>query len=343
MRNSQSSSRKRTLALIFLFASQTVNAAVIPPARWGHVSILCGNQLFVHGGHTGVNPLTAPIGSDIYSLDISKAFNSFSVPWVQLTPGPYASFHSMGLTGPENSLLAIYGGNTSFSSETTANSLNLYNTVSGTWMSSPLKDPPRREQQAAASRLSDGTIFVFGGMIFSPSSSSSSSSSPEGSATSELWSLGGYIETGHGSTPSNSSSGTITPTATATAEITTTAAAQPIPTGITAGAAGWQKLVSPQVGSTISTTDRSFHTATLIRSNGLLVIIGGVSGGSLVSMSDILVYDTKAGTWSVQTATGATPPLRRNHVAAATSNGQIYIHGGTDLGATTYFSDVAIL
>ncbi|KAG0021586.1 Kelch domain-containing protein 2 [Entomortierella chlamydospora] len=56
-----------------------------------------------------------------------------------------------------------------------------------------------------------------------------------------------------------------------------------------------------------------------------------------------MVYDTTAGTWSVQTATGATPPLRRNHVAAANSNGQIYIHGGTDLDATTFFADVAIL
>ncbi|KAF8934502.1 hypothetical protein BGZ58_005661 [Dissophora ornata] len=32
-----------------------------------------------------------------------------------------------------------------------------------------------------------------------------------------------------------------------------------------------------------------------------------------------------------------------NHVAAATSTGQIYIHGGTDIGATAFFADVAIL
>ena len=77
--------------------------------------------------------------------------------------------------------------------------------------------------------------------------------------------------------------------------------------------AGWQKLASPQVGSSA----RFGHTATLVRSNGLLVIVGGVSGGALVPMSEILVYDTAAGVWSVQTATGATPPLRRNHVAVA--------------------------
>ena len=129
-------------------------------------------------------------------------------------------------------------------------------------------------------------------------------------------------------------------------------------------------MVSPQVGSA---TDRSSHTATLVRSNGLLVIIGGVSAGALVPMSEILVYDTTVGVWSVQTATGATPPLRRNHVAVASkllsfgffyivnrphlanahlrhtfscitaSTGQIYIHGGTDIGAASFFADVAIL
>ncbi|KAF9114681.1 hypothetical protein BGX27_010167 [Mortierella sp. AM989] len=312
---------KRNTILLALSSFLITDAAVIPPPRYGHVSILCGNQLYIHGGHTGVNHITAPVGSDLYSLDISSAFNSFSVPWVQLSPGPYASFHSAGLLGPGNSLLAIYGGNTSFSSTSSgsgSNSLNLYNTASATWISSPLQDPPRREQQAAASRLGDGTMFVFGGMILS-------SDLLSGSSTSELWTLGGYINSNNNNTVSNS---------------TSTNSATSAPAGLSPETAGWQKMASSQVGSTVN---RSFHTATLMRSNGLLVIIGGVSSGALASMSEILVYDTAAGTWSVQTATGATPTLRRSHVAAATSNGQIYIHGGTDLGATTFFADVAIL
>ncbi|KAG0001505.1 Kelch domain-containing protein 2 [Entomortierella chlamydospora] len=208
----------------------------------------------------------------------------YSAPWVQLTPGPYASFHSAGLLG--------------------------------TWASSPLQDPPRREQLAAVSRLGDGTMFIFGGMILSSDLLTESS-------TSELWTLGGYIYNN-----------------TSTSNSTSTNSTSSTPTGLSPETAGWQKMASPQVGSAM---DRSAHTATLIRSNGLLVIIGGVSSGALASMSEIMVYDTTAGTWSVQTATGATPPLRRNHVAAANSNGQIYIHGGTDLDATTFFADVAIL
>ncbi|KAG9068827.1 hypothetical protein KI688_011113 [Linnemannia hyalina] len=300
-------------------SSSLVDAIVIPPARWGHVSVLCGNQLYIQGGHTGVNPMTAPIGSDLYSLDVSAAFNSFTVPWAQLTPGPYASYHAAGLLGPTNNLFAIFGGNTSFSSSpsSNSNSLNLYDTVSGTWAVSPLQDPPRREQAAAVSRLGDGIMYVIGGMVLSPDLNTES-------ATAELWSIGGYI-----TLPTNTTNST-SPEPPKTTQ----------PPGLTPQTVGWQKLASP---SSPSGSDRAFHTATIIRSNGLIVLIGGVSGGALVPMSEIAVYDTAAGTWSVQTATGATPPLRRNHVAVATNTGQIYVHGGTDLGATTFFADLAIL
>ncbi|KAG0069802.1 hypothetical protein BGZ89_002123 [Linnemannia elongata] len=323
------------LSLAFSFSisspsssSSLIDAIVIPPARWGHVSVLCGNQLYIQGGHTGVNPMTAPIGSDLYSLDVSTAFNSFTVPWAQLTPGPYASFHTAGLLGPSNNLLAVFGGNTSFSSSpsSNSNSLNLYDTVSGTWVVSPLQDPPRREQAAAVSRLGDGTMYVIGGMVLSPDLKTES-------ATAELWSIGGYI------TPPTNTTNTTMPggdnNSTSPEPPKTTQ-----PPGLTPQTVGWQKLTSP---SSPSGSDRSFHTATIIRSNGLIVLIGGVSGGALVPMSEIAVYDTAAGTWSVQTATGATPPLRRNHVAVATNTGQIYVHGGTDLGATTFFADLAIL
>ncbi|KAG0375920.1 hypothetical protein BGX24_008508 [Mortierella sp. AD032] len=264
--------------------------------------------------------MTAPIGSDLYSLDISTAFNSFTVPWAQLTPGPYASFHTAGLLGPTNNLLAILGGNTSFSSSPSpnSNSLSLYDTGSGAWTASPLQDPPRREQAASVSRLGDGTMFVMGGMVLSPDLMTES-------ATAELWSIGGYIMP-NTTTPGDNSTSPPDPSKS--------------PPGLTPHTLGWQKLASAK---SPSGADRAFHTATVIRSNGLVVIIGGISGGALVPMSEIAVYDTASGTWSVQTATGATPPLRRNHVAVATNTGQIFVHGGTDLGATTFFADLAIL
>ncbi|KAI8349507.1 hypothetical protein B0O80DRAFT_143673 [Mortierella sp. GBAus27b] len=316
--------RKRAIVLLLLSVPSSIDAVVIPTARWGHVSVLCGNQLYIHGGQTGVNPATAPIGSDLYSLDISTAFNAFSVPWVQLAQGPYASFHSAGLLGPGNSLLAIFGGNTSFgSTSSSSNSLSLYDTTKGSWTPSSLQDPPRRAQQTAASRLGDGAMFIFGGTILS-------ADLQQGSPTSELWTLGGYIDT-QSNTNSTSSNSTSTQSPPAPASV---------PPGLSPGTAGWQKMSSPQTGTAL---DRSGHSATLLRSNGLLVVIGGISGGALAPMSEILVYDTNSGAWSVQTATGATPPLRRNHAAAASSNGQIYVHGGTDLGGTNFLADIAIL
>ncbi|KAF9283974.1 hypothetical protein BGZ68_004975 [Mortierella alpina] len=164
-------------------------------------------------------------------------------------------------------------------------------------------------------------MFVLGGMVMSADLMTES-------PTAELWSLGGYLtSSSRNSTSSNSTSSN------------STEPEKQTPPGLSPGTAGWQKLASSQVGS----GSRYGHTATLVRSNGLLVIVGGVSGGALVPLSEILVYDTAAEVWSVQTATGATPPLRRNHVAVASSNGQIYVHGGTDMGATNFFADTAIL
>lgn len=220
------------------------------------------------------------------------------MPWAALTPGPYAAFHSVGLTGAGNSLLTVYGGNTSFGSTTDNHSLYLYNIASNNWSTSTLNDPPRREQQAAATRLGDGKVFVHGGLILS---SDLTTETPTG----ELWTLGGYL-------PENSTS--------------------TVPAGLSPGYAGWQKSTP---------TDRSAHTATIIRSNGLLVIIGGVSGGALASMSDIQVYDTVMGTWSAQTANGATPPSRKNHVAAGKSCGcshdVIVLHSFHTLTLLLYF------
>lgn len=162
-----------------------------------------------------------------------------------------------------------------------------------------------REQHTTVSRLGDGTMFIFGGMVLSSNLLTESS-------TSELWTLGGYINSNSDKNNNSTSNSTSTPT---------TSSSLPIPTGLSPGTIGWQNQASPLLGSNL---DRSYHTATLIRSNGLMVVIGGVSSGALVSMSEILVYDTSTGTWSVQTATGATPPLRRNHVAVA-SKGIFYV------------------
>ncbi|KAG0232396.1 hypothetical protein BGW42_008187 [Actinomortierella wolfii] len=222
----------------------------------------------------------------------------------------------MSLTGPRNSLLAIFGGVTSDAtpSPPNGNSLYTYDTNTKTWTAATLRDPPRRQQHSAVSKLGDGSMYFFGGTILSTSTNSS------GTPTFELWALG---------RPILANSTTSTP-------------------GLTPRSSTWEQLESPSssvvAGSSNIGTSRTGHTATLLRSSGLMVVIGGVmDNGVLASMSDILVYDIASGKWSVQIATGATPPPRTRHTAAATKDGLIYIHGGTDLGMTNYFADMAIL
>ncbi|KAF9165313.1 hypothetical protein DFQ26_000305 [Actinomortierella ambigua] len=222
----------------------------------------------------------------------------------------------MSLTGPGNSLLAIFGGvpGASVPSTPDGNSLYTYDTNSKTWTPSTLRDPRRRQHHSAVSKLGDGSMYFFGGSILDGSTTSA------GTPTLELWALGRPLL-------ANSTSST---------------------PGLTPRSSSWEQLASPSAslasGSSKIGTSRTDHTATILRSNGLMVIIGGVmDSGVLASMSDILVYDTTSGQWSLQIATGATPPPRMRHTAAATKDGMIYVHGGADLGLTNYLADIAIL
>ncbi|KAF9976278.1 Kelch domain-containing protein 2 [Actinomortierella ambigua] len=222
----------------------------------------------------------------------------------------------MSLTGPGNNLLAIFGGIPGASAPPTpdGNSLYTYDTSTKAWTAATLRDPPRRQHHSAVAKLGDGSMYFFGGTILDGSANGT------GTPTFDLWALGRpLIDNSTSSTP-----------------------------GLTPRSSSWEQLANPSAslatGSSNIGSSRTGHTATILRSNGLMVVIGGViDGGVLASMSDILVYDTTSGKWSLQIATGATPPPRMRHSAAATKDGMIYVHGGSDLGLTNYLSDVAIL
>lgn len=63
----------------------------------------------------------------------------------------------------------------------------------------------------------------------------------------------------------------------------------------------------------------------------------------MISMQQVWSFDTNVGKWNVANATGNAPANRRDHVAVATHDGKIIIHGGTDQGFLTFYSDVAVL
>jgi hypothetical protein len=73
------------------------------------------------------------------------------------------------------------------------------------------------------------------------------------------------------------------------------------------------------------TTDREFHTATLL-SDGRVLIVGGKGYEASASAE---LYDPQAGT---VTATGSPITARYSHTATLLSDGRVLIAGGSSYG-----------
>ncbi|CAG8522162.1 6672_t:CDS:2, partial [Scutellospora calospora] len=76
--------------------------------------------------------------------------------------------------------------------------------------------------------------------------------------------------------------------------------------------------------------NRSAYTATLL-SSGIIVYIGGVNDGGLpeIDMTNISLYNTNTGFWSIMNAISDTPIMgRRSHSAVLKKDGSIIIYGG---------------
>ncbi|KAJ2085956.1 hypothetical protein IW140_005940 [Coemansia sp. RSA 1813] len=84
------------------------------------------------------------------------------------------------------------------------------------------------------------------------------------------------------------------------------------------------------------------HTASIVNETSM-VVLGGSSGSSLVSMGMVFVYNSMDQTWVRRSATGAVPPSRRNHVATVVNNTLIVVHGGSNNDFTSAMGDVAVL
>ncbi|KAJ2719945.1 hypothetical protein GGI07_004910 [Coemansia sp. Benny D115] len=89
-------------------------------------------------------------------------------------------------------------------------------------------------------------------------------------------------------------------------------------------------------------TGRVGHTASIVGDSSM-VIIGGSSGKTLVSMSVIYVYNAPQRQWARRVATGKIPASRRNHVATVVNGTLIVVHGGANQNLTKAMADVAVL
>ncbi|KAF0469695.1 galactose oxidase [Gigaspora margarita] len=74
-------------------------------------------------------------------------------------------------------------------------------------------------------------------------------------------------------------------------------------------------------------------TATLLN-NGLILYLGGVAGVGMISMSEILTYNTNSNSWGTMFSTGDRLNSRSCHTAVLSPDGHIIIYGGVISGST---------
>jgi len=103
-----------------------------------------------------------------------------------------------------------------------------------------------------------------------------------------------------------------------------------------------QSVVAQTFTSTGSmTTNRDFHTATLLP-NGKVLVVGGNAGsdstGNII-LSSAELYDPASGTW---TATGSMASTRGAHTTTLLTNGIVMVAGGTGGGTNGILSTVEL-
>jgi hypothetical protein len=98
-----------------------------------------------------------------------------------------------------------------------------------------------------------------------------------------------------------------------------------------------------QLSSTNGPTEITGHVS-IVLSNGLILVFGGVSEGALVSFTEIWIFDVQSMAWSLASVSSSpVPPPRRAFAAVLLSGDKILIHGGCDAVFQETYSDGWIL
>ncbi|RUP47180.1 hypothetical protein BC936DRAFT_146039 [Jimgerdemannia flammicorona] len=97
------------------------------------------------------------------------------------------------------------------------------------------------------------------------------------------------------------------------------------------------------VGGSAPGGGRQAHSANLL-SDGRMVILGGTCQTGMCPFSDVLVFDTNSGLWTLLTASlaGTAPLPRISHISVTTYDNRIIIHGG-ELASGLGTGDIAVL
>jgi hypothetical protein len=280
----------------------TATASMTTP-RAGHTAMLLldGRVLVVGGDDPGFGQL-ASASAELY--DPSSGTWTATRAMVTTGSGFTATLLRAGKVLVAGGAVTKAGGSGSAQLPTAEflASAELYDPGSGSWTPTASMTAPRMGQTATL--LPEGTVLVAGG------------SDGVGLASAELYDPGSGTPstsvTSPSPSPSAAASGAPIPALAACGNPGTPAGSAPgTPAGSTPGTPGWTLTGN-------MTTQRSQHTATLLRDGRVLV-----AGGAVRSAAEL--YDPVTRTWA---ATGSMTTPRTGHTATLLPDGKVLVAGG---------------
>ena len=273
----------------------------------------------VVGVSLGSATITATMGS-VTATDVVTVLAS---PWSatgSMTTNRFA--HTATLLSDGTVLVAAGQTTPSGIYQYTVASSETYDPVSGAWTSSGSLNTARTYHTATL--LTSGKVLVAGGGDLSGGDGPVLASSELYDPTSRTWTTAASL-----TTPRIHHTATLLPDKTV---LVVGGSASVEPGDPLNSPLASTEIYDPVAGAWTLTgslsTNRTFHTATLLP-NGTVLVAGGWTGSAYAATASAEIYDPSTGTW---TPTGSLITARAGHTATLLANGTVLVVGGNDPG-----------
>ena len=285
-----------------------LTGSLTAPVWYGHsLTLLANGDAFLVGGFLRGTIIPKPAGSP-------QVYNTSSGTWSRANDsgaGPGGE-HTATLL-PDGKVL-IAGGHaySPYGLDPHTNTAILYDPATGTW--SETGSMANRRARHTATLLPNGKVLVAGG--YDGSDSVLGSAELYDAATGTWSATGNLVHARSDHTATLLQSGKVL----VTGGLNQRASAQGIETA---------ELYDPSTGTWTQTGTmaggRTYHTATLLASNRVLVTGGRNGNGPATATAEL--YDPSTGSWS---STGNLRKIRSSHTATLLPNNQVLLAGGAD-------------